>query len=345
MMISHRIRRLDLWVMLMTSAIVVANAQTTAANAAPQVKGTVRTDTFWSQSLGIEKEVRIYFPPSYATNNVKRYPVLFYLHGLGGDEKNWTASGRLDVAMDSLIAAGKAEAIVVMPDGDDGWWTTANMFADTPACRADTTRREPAATYCVPWLKYDDYVARDLVTYIDARYRTLKTRNSRGIAGLSMGGYGAVTIALAYPEIFAAAASHSGVMSPRYLGPKPFVAPPSYARDSISLRTAAGGLWRTQRVAFGLDTLGWIARDPGRMALRARTLQKGPLPALRLDCGVSDTYIEENRDFHATLTTLGVSHEYAEWPGVHDWNYWRAHVPESLVFLLAKVQSTARLRD
>lgn len=155
-----------------------------------------------------------------------------------------------------------------------------------------------------------------------------------------MGGYGAVTIALAYPDVFAAAASHSGVLAPLYLGPKPFVTPASYARDTIGLKTAAGGLWRTQRVAFGLDTMGWWARDPGRLALRAKTLRKGPLPALRIDCGVSDTYIDENRAAHATLTSLGVSHEYAEWPGVHDWNYWRTHLPESLGFLLARVQTT-----
>lgn len=316
-----------------------------AHTSARQQKGTVRTDTVWSQSLGIKKSVRVYLPPSYATSSGKRYPVLFYLHGLGGSEKDWTTSGRLDVTMDSLVADGKAEAVIVMPDGDDGWWTTANMFADVPACRADTTRRESADSYCVPWLHYDDYVARDLVSYVDRTYRTLATRASRGIAGLSMGGYGAVTIALAYPEVFAAAASHSGVLAPLYLGPKPFVAPPTYARDTIGLKTAAGGLWRTQRVAFGLDTMGWWARDPGRLALRAKALQKGPMPALRIDCGVSDTYIDENRALHATLTTLGVSHEYAEWPGVHDWNYWRAHLPESLAFLLARVQPSSRPRE
>lgn len=318
---------------------VLAWAAPLPAQTAARSKGVVRTERLWSQSLGIDKEVVVYLPPSYATQPNRRYPVLYYLHGLGGSEKNWTENGKLDAAMDSLIAAGKPEAIVVMPDGDDGWWTTANMFADVPACRADTARREAAATYCVPWLHYDDYVARDLVSFVDGKFRTVASRAGRGISGLSMGGYGAVTIALAYPEIFAAAASHSGVMSPRYLGPKPFAPPPTYARDSIGLRTAAGGLWRTQRVAFGLDTMGWVSRDPGRMAQRSRSLQKGPMPALRLDCGVSDTYIEQNRDFHATLTALGVSHEYAEWPGAHDWNYWRSHVPESLAFLLSHVQS------
>lgn len=301
-------------------------------------QGTVRTDTVWSQSLGIRKSLRIYLPPSYASSPQKKYPVLFYLHGLGGDERNWTEAGRLHLVMDSMVAAGQAEAIVAMPDGDDGWWTTANMFADLPACRGDTARKESEATYCVPWLHYDDYVARDLVAHVDSTYRTLKSRGGRAIAGLSMGGYGAITIALAYPEVFAAAASHSGVLSPMYLGPHPFAAPPTYAQDSIGLRKAAGGLWRTQRVAFGLDTLGWQARDPVRFARQAIGQHGAPMPFLRFDCGENDTYIDQNRALHATLTSLGVSHEYAEWPGVHDWNYWRMHLPESLEFLLAHVQ-------
>lgn len=315
-----------------TTAITAPN------HAAQQRRGTVRTDTVWSQALGISKAIRIYLPPSYSTNNGVRYPVLFYLHGLSGSEADWTTAGHLDSTLDSMIARGSAEAIVVMPDGDDGWWTTANMFADGAACRADTTRKEPAATHCVPWLHYDDYVARDLVAYIDRTYRTLHTRESRGIAGLSMGGYGAITIALAYPEVFSAAASHSGVLAPLYVGPKPFAPPPSYARDTIGLKAAAGGLWRTQRVAFGLDTMGWWARDPGRLARRAISLRKAPMPALRFDCGIADTYIEENRAFHATLNNLGVSHEYAEWSGGHNWTYWRTHLPESLAFLLARVQ-------
>ena len=314
------------------------SAQATAPVTGRAAQGTVRTDTLWSQSLGIRKAVRVYLPPSYAMNPQKKYPVLFYLHGLGGDERNWTEAGRLHLVMDSMVAAGQPEAIIAMPDGDDGWWTTANMFADLPACRADTARREPEASYCVPWLHYDDYVAHDLVAYVDRTYRTLKSRGGRGIAGLSMGGYGAITLALAYPDVFAAAASHSGVLSPMYLGPHPFAEPSVYAQDSIGLRRAAGSLWRTQRIAFGLDTLGWQARDPVRFARQAVARHGAPMPFLRFDCGVNDPYIDQNRALHATLTALGVSHEYAEWPGVHDWNYWRTHLPESLEFLLARVQ-------
>ncbi|MGV3709208.1 MAG: alpha/beta hydrolase [Gemmatimonas sp.] len=326
---------------LMASQPAMAQSATAqSATAQSATKGSTRTDSFWSPSLGVQKDVRIYLPPSYHTSGSRRYPVLYYLHGLYGSEKNWIESGKIDVTMDSLLAMGKAtEAIIVMPDGDDAWWTTANMFADMNACRADTVRKEPAATYCVPWLRYDDYVARDLVSYIDGKYRTVASRNGRGIGGLSMGGYGAVTLALAYPTLFAAAASHSGVLSPRFIGPRPYAPPSTYGQDSIGLKTASGGLWRYLRVSFGLDTLGWNARDPGRLAARAQKITKGKMPALLIDCGTADGHVHENRDFHATLTTLGVSHQYAEWPGNHDWNYWRAHVPESITFLLSHLDS------
>lgn len=307
-------------------------------------RGIVRIDTVWSQSLGARKSLRLYLPPSYATNAAKRYPVLFYLHGLTGSEKDWTDAGHIHTTMDSLIAAGQPEAIIAMPDGDDGWWTTANMFADTPACRADSTRKEPADSFCVPWLHYDDYVARDLVSYVDRTYRTVANRASRAIGGLSMGGYGAITLALAYPTVFSAAASHSGVVSPRFTGPKPYAEPPSYARDTIALRNAVGWLWKSERVAFGLDTMGWVARDPARLATVALARQKkgGPrLPAIFMDCGRDDAYVDQNRALNATLTKFGVSHRYAEWPGNHNWEYWRSHVAESLMFLLSQTRGAA----
>ncbi|MES2523060.1 MAG: alpha/beta hydrolase-fold protein [Gemmatimonadota bacterium] len=322
-------------------ALALAAALCVAAPAVPvlaqgTVQGRVHTDTLWAQSLGIRKALAVYLPPSYQSSGARRYPVLVYLHGMYGNERDWTAAGNITRVLDSLAGAGAPEAIVVMPDGDDGWYTTWNLLVDAGACRADTVRREPAATYCVPWPHYDDYIARDIVAHVDRRYRTRATRRSRGIAGLSMGGYGAVSLALAYPDVFAAAASHSGVLSPRFLGPRPFAPPARYASDSAGLRAAAGGLWRFMAPAFGRDTIGWVARDPGRLA--ARLVRQGRrAPALMFDCGVGDPYIDQNRDLHATLQRLGVSHRFTEHPGAHDWTYWRAHVRESLAFLLGQV--------
>lgn len=302
--------------------------------------GTVRTDTIWSPSLGAYKSLVVYLPPSYRAASRARFPLLVYLHGRTGNERHWVDAGRLDRTMDSLVRTGSPEAIIAMPDGDDGWYATWNQLGDANACRADTVRREPAATYCVPWTRYDDYIARDIVLHMDTRYRTIGRRESRGIAGLSMGGFGALTVALQYPDVFAVAASHSGVVSPRYLGPKPFTPPPRYANTTAELQAAARNLWSDLRGVMGKDTIGWKARDPGYMAqrLQARAAAGGPpLPQLMFDVGVDDAYVNQNRDLHATLTRLGVPHRYAEWPGAHSWSYWQAHAAESLQFLLGAV--------
>ena len=304
--------------------------------------GTVRTDTVWSPSVGARKALVVYLPPSYDTNRRTRYPLLVYLHGRSGNERDWVDAGRLHHTMDSLVRAGAPEAIIAMPDGDDGWYTTWNQLGDANACLADTARREPAATFCVPWTRYDDYIARDIVVHMDASYRTLARRETRAIAGLSMGGFGALTLALQYPDVFAAAASHSGVVSPRYLGPKPFAAPPQYASTTADLQTASRHLWSGLRVVMGKDTIGWNARDPGHMAkrLQQRAAAGGPpLPALMFDVGVDDSWVDQNRDLHATLDRLGVSHRYAEWPGAHTWAYWQRHAAESLTFLLGIVSA------
>jgi S-formylglutathione hydrolase FrmB len=308
-----------------------------APSAAPQ--GTVRTDSLRSQSLGTTKRYRVYLPPSYAADSARRYPVVYYLHGHGGDETNWTELGRLHLTMDSLVARGVPEMIVVMPDGDDGWYTTWNALPDLAGCRA-ATRTEPADRYCVAWPHYDDYLARDLVAHVDSTYRTLATRAHRAIAGLSMGGYGAVALALAYPDVFSAAASHSGTLSPLHRPAADSLAAPdsAYAASVEELEGIwSRGIWPTIRPAFGPDTAGWWARDPGRLAGRARDAGRAALPRLYLDVGRDDPYAHQTRDFHRTLVRLGVPHEYAERPGTHDWAYWRRWVATSLWWLGAQL--------
>ena len=306
-------------------------------------RGALRVDTVWSQSLGTPKRLSVYLPPSYARDTAARFPVLFYLHGVGGDEDNWVTLARLDRVMDSLVASGAPEAIVAMPDGDDSWYTTWAALPDLAGCRRDTTRTEPADRYCVAWPHYDDYIARDLVAHVDRTYRTRRDARHRGIAGLSMGGYGAITLALRYPDVFSAAASHSGVVAPALLAPAPVprdvdVAALRWAATPDELRAAAGERRYTRwfAPAFGRDTIGWYAREP---AWLVRRLQRAgtPVPHLFLDCGLDDPYVGQNRAFVAVLGARGVPVVYAEPPGAHSWDYWRARLPMSLAWLLGRV--------
>lgn len=302
--------------------------------------GAVLSETFWSQSLGTNKRMRVYLPPSYRRDSTRRYPVVYYLHGLTGNEDDWVKQGQLPATMDSLIAAGGDEMIIVMPDGDNSWYTTWHALPDMAACRNDSTRRESVETFCVPWPHYDDYIARDLVAFVDERFRTKAERAHRAIAGLSMGGYGAITLALRYPTVYVAAASHSGVLAPALVEPRTAGAPARLARSITELRDVAARRYAMLESAFGPDTISWYAREPGRLAGRLVTAGTA-LPALRIDCGLNDSLLSQNQFFVTTLRTLGVSHEYAEHPGGHEWTYWRDRLPGSLRWLMQHVATAS----
>ena len=311
-------------------------AQTPRAAAPPH--GEVRVESFYSAALGVSKHYVIYLPPSYA-RGTRSYPVAYYLHGYGGNESDWLSLAEMDRVADSVFAGGSAEMIVVMPDGDDGWYSDWAEPLSYDACMADTMLDRRGTTYCTTRNAYATYVAHDLVAHVDSTYRTRADRRHRGIAGLSMGGYGAITLALTHPDVFAAAASHSGVLSPTYAGPHPLAGPPRYAVSMDSLRPMWAWAWATIGRAFGSDTASWSARDPARLARRLRAAG-GPFPALFVDGGTEDALTDESRVFHAELGALGVPHQYAEWPGAHNWRYWRAHVGASLAWLAARLDST-----
>jgi putative tributyrin esterase len=305
------------------------------AAAAGRPTGTVHEDLFRSEALGVEKHLAVYLPPSYGRDPARRFPVVYYLHGLGGTETDWLSKGSIDVAADSLFASGAPEMIIVMPDGDDGWYTTWVEQIGFSAC-ADTLRSEAANRYCVAHRRYDDYIARDVVRHVDSAYRTLADGGHRGIAGLSMGGYGALSIALRYPDVFGAAASHSGVVSPLYAGPRPFAGTIKYAATVEELRPVTGGFWAHYRQFWGTDLERWRMADPAHVAELRK--QRGlRFPALYLDCGRDDAFIDQNRALHFELDRLGVTHTYAEFPGAHSWRYWSGQVGRSLGWLAKQV--------
>jgi S-formylglutathione hydrolase FrmB len=279
----------------------------------------------------------IWLPPSYAAQPQRRYPVAYYLHGAFGDETNWLNVGRLGGTLDSLVAAGAPEMIVVMPDGDDGFYTTWNFLGDWPGCRRSRApNAEPADAYCVPWPHYDEYIARDLVGFVDQRYRTMPDRKRRGIAGLSMGGYGAISLALAYPDVFSLAASHSGVLAPAKGGGR--IPVPARRFDIDSLRASwAPGLWTIAAPVFGRDSVGWIARDPAVRAARLRVTRPEVMPEMYVDCGTEDFLLHQNRAFRDAVVASGGQLIYQEHPGSHTWSYWRQRAAESAAWLAARL--------
>lgn len=169
-------------VVLLSAAIAVAQASGPATNNAKAVR--VEESVLHSVSLGRDMHYLILFPRDYAGD--RRFPVLYLLHGLYGDYKNWDTKTRLErVAADHSI-------LIVTPDADDSWYTNA---ATKPADR------------------FEDYIVKDLISEIDKKYRTIATKRARAVAGLSMGGYAAVKFGLKYPELFGFSGSLSGAFN------------------------------------------------------------------------------------------------------------------------------------
>ena len=279
----------------------------------------------------------VWLPPSYNSQPQKRYPVAYYLHGAQGDETNWLNHGRIATTLDSLVASGSPEMIVVMPDGDDGFYTTWNFLGDWAGCRRNRPpNAEPADAYCVPWPHYDEYIARDLVAFVDGRYRTIPDRRRRSIGGVSMGGYGAIALALSYPDVFSAAASHSGVLAPARGGSRIVLPRDRFNVDSLRA-SYASWLWTMLEPAFGKDSTSWMSREPAKLFARLQARQPGLVPALFVDCGTEDSLLLQNREFRDAIRGSGGQLVYKEHTGSHAWTYWRGHVAESAAWLSARM--------
>ena len=145
----------------------------------------VKDGTFHSPSLDRDMKYRVILPGSYEEGS-DRFPVLYLLHGLGGNYLDW------DTRTDLEHYAEHLPLIIVMPDADDSWYTD---------------------SVSVPKDKFETYIAKDLIGEIDGKYRTIQVRYSRAIAGLSMGGYAAMKFALKYPDEFVFAGSLSGAQN------------------------------------------------------------------------------------------------------------------------------------
>jgi putative tributyrin esterase len=158
---------------------------------------------------------------------------------------------------------------------------------------------------------YGRYLIKDVLGFVERTFPALKKRSGRCIGGLSMGGYGSLRLAFSHPELFVSAHSHSGAVQPWAL--------------------PSDDEWGAERRRiFGPHPTGG-AHDI--LALAARLKRSGQLlPKLRLDCGEKDFLLAQNRRLHAHLETLKIPHEYAEFPGEHNWDYWDTHIQAALAF-------------
>ncbi|MFL9930138.1 alpha/beta hydrolase family protein [Paraburkholderia sp. RL18-103-BIB-C] len=228
-------------------------------------------------------DATVVLPDQYTNGKgADRYPVVYLLHGSGGDYTDWTANSHIGKLAD------RYHVILVMPDGGRESW-----YIDSPVD---------------PRSRYETYVGTEVVAYIDEHFRTIATKQARAITGLSMGGFGALHIALDRPDQFGAAGSISGAVDPRGCENEPGIEQVfgDPARDA--------GFWNSEAIIEN-----------------ARSLGDAHI-ALTIDCGVNDSLVQSNRTLHERLVELGVPHDYAERPGGHTWKYWANAVQYQVLF-------------
>lgn len=253
---------------------------------------------FFSGALYSRKTCYVYTPPSYGASPERRYPVLYLLHGKYGGETDWLQKGSAEATFDLMMMgdAGVPECIVIMPN--DGGYHHGTFYSD--------------------WYdgsgNYEQYIIDDLVCAVDDAFRTVPHRIGRAAAGLSMGGYGAVMLALRHPDLFGAGASLSGA-----LGDLKSLSREEFARSDF------GRIFGPQR--------GGYAERYDIYALAALRAGEGKQPRLYFDCGRDDYLYGYNVKFDAHLSSIGYEHTFRSFPGDHTWPYWTEHLADALRFV------------
>jgi enterochelin esterase-like enzyme len=280
-----------------------------------------------------DRAVTIYLPPSYDTETDRRYPVVYLVHGyIDTGQYSWIngPAGRFPSTMNSWVKNGKVkEMIVVMPN-------SVNKFQGSYYANSAATGN------------WNDYIARDVVEYVDSNYRTLPQRESRGVIGHSMGGYGGMALGLEYPDVFGCMGSMAGPLDlTQYFGRISL----AFARASklknlsdfysqgfegkLAIAVSAAFCANPDNPPFYAD-FPWVYDDSGkvvknqdawdrymehdiltRLAQNVDSLRR--MRAIYIDSGKSDEYsfLTDARRVHDELNRLNIPHDYLEFPGGH----------------------------
>ncbi len=222
----------------------------------------------------------------------KQYPVLYLCHGLGDSHGSFFAKTDIEQYAEQL------DLILVMPSAGDGWFCN------------DPRPGGPA---------WEDHIVCEVVDFVDAHFPSIAAREGRALAGFSMGGFGAMMLAMKHPDRFAAVSAHAG----------------SFAFGH-AIRPD-----RPERTAF----MQAVAPPGGQYdlwELAAKLAGRSPELAIRFDVGINDHQLPYNRQFHARLNELAVRHEYEEVTGGHDWSYVNRQLPTTLRFVSQHLTSAVK---
>ncbi len=285
------------------SAVLVAPKKGVAAAAARQTTGAQgqgRAECRDVNSKILHRAVPycIFLPPSYSSDTTRRYPVLYFLHGLGENEQVLLNSDGWQIIEQAWADKSLGEFIIVAPAAGRSFYINSKDGK----------------------VRYEDFFIREFLPIIEKNYRIRATRATRGLDGISMGGYGALRFAFKYPNLFGSVSAHSAALIER--PPTVKINPQQQAAVTRLVGTAFG-------VPF--DRAYWNRESPFTI------VRNSPKPVglkIYFDCGTEDDFGFNvgAQEFHDLLDKRGIPNTFHLYPGGHDWLYFAEHFPQSLGF-------------
>lgn len=259
-------------------------------------EGRIDCNTFQSKILHRGVHYCVMLPPSYEKETEKKYPVLYFLHGLGENEQTLINSGGWGLIEDLRQQNKVGDFLMVAPEGRSSFYINS----------ADGRER------------YSDFFLSEFLPYIETHYRIIRERKDRGVTGLSMGGYGALRFAFANPELFGSVSAQSAAL---------------IIKTPDELNTEARNAGPLGRV-FGdpIDVAHWEQNDPFLLARKNQIQLK--TQAIYFNCGQQDDFGFEDgaSRMHKQLLKEGVAHEFHLYPGGHTADYFLSHMGETIEF-------------
>ena len=245
-----------------------------------------KVDTVVTYSDAMKKNIKavVVTPDNYAAGT--QYPVVYLLHGAGGNYSDWVKKGGKVADNADLY-----NIIIVCADGGVTSW-----YWDSPVD---------------PTYKYETYITKELIPFIDKSYKTIKSRNGRAITGLSMGGHGGLYLGIRHQDIFGAAGSMSGGVDIR-----PFPKNWDMAKRLGDYATNPEN-WEKYTVTNQLHLL-----TPNSLAII-------------FDCGTEDFFFKVNTELHDKMVERNIAHDFIVRPGAHNWPYWSNAVNYELLYFSA----------
>ena len=257
--------------------------------------------TIKSNILKKEKTFALYLPKGYELSQ-RKYPVLYLLHGGGGNQNDWIQKGELQRIADKAIEEGKAAPmIIVMPDAEMTFYMN-----------------NVSGKY-----QFEDFFMQELIPFIEKNYRCRSEKRYRAISGLSMGGYGSLLYAIHHPELFSACAAKS----------------PAIRTDEQIVEIPHNEYLRRFRSAMGELKEGepritefWNQNSILFLVKQMKEEQK-KLVRIYIDIGDDDFLYKGNSLLHVLMRYLNIPHEFRVRNGTHEWEYWRSGLPDVLAFV------------